>query len=168
MTSTDVAVKAQTEVATPATPATKAPRYSAEQVAAANIGNQTDLPALAEAPKHFIPLSVEYWSPQVEGEEKLVYVAGVDFHDVPDMETGEIRAVECVLLLEQQDNTLCRFISASRVLVGNIKDAITRGDIIPMTTLTPVSITFMGQKKNRSNAKLSNRWKIVPIIVGVQ
>ena len=163
--STDVAVKEQTEVATPTT---KAPRYSAEQVAAANIGNQTDLPALAEAPKHFIPLSVEYWSPQDEGEEKLVYVAGVDFHDVPDMETGEIKSIECVLLLEQQDNTLCRFISASRVLVGNIKDAITRGDIIPMTTLTPVSITFMGQKKNRSNAKLSNRWKIVPIIVGVQ
>lgn len=160
---TEIAIKEQTQVA--ATTA-KEPRYSAEQVEAANIGNQTALPSLAEAPKHFIPLSVEYWSPQLEGEEKLVYVAGVDYHDVPDMETAEIRAVECVLLLEQQGDTLCRFISASRVLVGNIKDAIARGDIIPMTTLTPVSITFMGQKKNRSNAKLSNRWKIVPIIVG--
>ena len=161
--STQVAVKKETGVSN-----AKAPRYSAEQVAAADIGNQTSLPSLVDAPKHFIPLSIEYWSPQAEGEEKLVYVAGVSFHDVPDMETSEIRSVECVLLLEQQGDTLCRFISASRVLVGNIKDAIMRGDILPMTTLTPVSITFMGQKKNRSNAKLSNRWKIVPIIVGVQ
>lgn len=95
---------------------------------------------MIDALKHFIPLSIEYWSPQAEDEEKLVYVAGVSFHDVPDMETAEIRSVECVLLLEQQGDTLCRFISASRVLVGNIKDAIIRGDIVPMTTLTPVSI----------------------------
>lgn len=141
-------------------------RFTPEQIAASNIANQPALPALNSEQKHFVPLSVEYWSPQVEGEEKLVFVAGIDFHDVPDMETGEIRSVECVLLLEHKDDTLCRFISASKVLVGNIKDAINRGEIIPMTVLTPVSIKYLGQKKNRSNAKLSNRWQIVPLIVG--
>ena len=163
MSTQELAVKNNTGVSQ----ASQAPRFSPEQVVAANIGNQISLPSLVEAPKHFIPLSVEYWSPQAEGEEKLVYIAGIDLHDVPNMETGEINSVECVMLLEQQDQTLCRFISASKVLVGNIKDAISRGEIIPMTTLTPVSIKFLGQKKNRSNAKLSNRWQIIPLIVSV-
>ena len=162
MSQQELAVKKETEVSTKSA---QAPRYSAEQVAAADISNQSSLPSLVDVPKHFIPLSIEYWSPQAEGEEKLVYVAGIDFRDVPNMETGEINSLECVLLLEQQGDTLCRFISASKVLVGNIKDAINRGEIIPMTTLTPISIKFLGQKKNRSNAKLSNRFQIIPLIV---
>lgn len=164
MSTKEVAIPKETGVSA----TTSAPRFTPEQIAGANIATQTSLPALTEAQKHFVPLSVEYWSPQVEGEEKFVYVAGIDFHDVPNMETGEINSVECVLLLEQKDDALCRFISASKVLVGNIKDAINRGEIVPMTVLTPVSIKYLGQKKNRSNAKLSNRWQIIPLVISNQ
>ena len=59
------------------------------------------------------------------------------------------------MLLEKQDDTLKRLISASRILVGNIKDAIQREEIIPQTTLTPVAITYLGKQQNSSNARTS-------------
>lgn len=55
-----------------------------------------------------------------------------------------------------------RYITASKVAVCNIKNAIQRQEIVPMSTLTPVVIKYMRQKKNKSNGKLSNRWLITP------
>ncbi len=160
--STQVAVKEQTEVSTKSA---QAPRYSAEQVAAADISNQSSLPSLAGATKHFMPLSIEYWKPQVDGEEKLVYIAGVDYHDVPAFDkSGDITSMMCVLMLEQKENELCRYINASKILVGNISGAIDRGEIIPMTLLTPVSIRFLG-KKPAGNGNMVARWQIIPLIV---
>lgn len=121
--------------------------------------------SLQKTNKHFVPLNIDYWSPKEAGEEKLVYIHGIDIHEVPDMDSGELKQLECVMLLERQDDTLKRLISASRILVGNIKDAIQRGEIIPNTTLTPVSITFLGKGTNSSNARMSNRWQIIPLIM---
>ena len=143
-------------------------RFSPEQIAASQLDTAQSIPDLAEAPKHFMPSNVEYWTPAAEGEEKRVFVAGISHHDVADMKTGEIRPLECVMLLERQGDSLMRYITASKVLVGNIKDAIQRQEIIPMSTLTPVAIKYMGQKKNKSNGKLSNRWLITPLVVAVQ
>ncbi|MDF1583637.1 MAG: hypothetical protein P1P78_10040 [Methyloprofundus sp.] len=138
--------------------------YSTEQVESANLDAQKNLPDLSQAKKHFVPLNIEYWSPEQAGEEKLVYIHSVGEHEVPDLETGEIKPLLCVMLLEKQGDKVKRFINASRVLVGNIQDAINRGEIVPKTTLTPVSITFLGAFKNRSNAFSSNRWQIIPLI----
>jgi len=155
---------------TQATPAATAQEnaiahYTPEQLALANINTQKELPILQTASKHFVPLNIDYWSPKEAGEEKLVYIHGIDIHEVPDMDTGELKQLECVMLLERQDDTLKRLISASRILVGNIKDAIQRGEIIPKTTLTPVSITFLGKATNSSNSRMSNRWQIIPLIM---
>lgn len=147
-------------------PDTAIARFTPEQVAESSLSSTTNLPELAELKPHFVPLSTEYWTPSAEGEEKLVFIAGISNHEVPDLTTGEIKVLECVLMLEPVDGVLTRYISASKVLVGNIKDAINRGEIIPMSTLTPVAIKFLGQKKNKSNAKLSNRWQILPLIQG--
>jgi len=138
--------------------------YSVKQVESANLDSQKSLPDLSQAKKHFVPLNIEYWSPEQAGEEKLVYIHSIGGHEVPDLETGEIKTLTCVMLLEKQDETVKRFINASRVLVGNIQDAINRGEIVPKTTLTPVAITFLGAFKNRSNAFSSNRWQIIPLI----
>lgn len=138
--------------------------YSAEQVESASLDMQKSLPDLSKAKKHFVPLNIDYWSPEKAGEEKLVYIHSIGGHDVPDLETGEIKTLQCVMMIEKQKDTVKRFINASRVLVGNIQDAISRGEIVPKTTLTPVSITFLGSIKNRSNAFSSNRWQIVPLI----
>ncbi len=138
--------------------------YTADQVSHADLDTQKHLPDLATSEKHFVPLNIEYWSPAQAGEEKLVYIHSIGGHDVPDLESGEIKTLECVMMLEKQGDQVKRFINASRVLVGNIRDAINRGEIVPKTTLTPVSITFLGSMKNRSNAFSSNRWLIIPLI----
>jgi len=138
--------------------------YSAEQVESASLDTQKSLPDLSKSKKHFVPLNIDYWSPEEAGEEKLVYIHSIGGHDVPDLETGEIKTLQCVMMIEKKKDTVKRFINASRVLVGNIQDAISRGEIVPKTTLTPVSITFLGSMKNRSNSFSSNRWQIVPLI----
>jgi len=138
--------------------------YSASQVESANLDAQKSLPDLSKSKKHFVPLNIDYWSPEKAGEEKLVYIHSIGGHDVPDLETGEIKTLQCVMMIEKQKDTVKRFINASRVLVGNIQDAISRGEIVPKTTLTPVSITFLGSLKNRSNSFSSNRWQIIPLI----
>jgi len=138
--------------------------YSKKQIEIANLDTQKSLPDLTQAKKHFVPLSIEYWTPVAEGEEKLVYIHSVGVHEVPDMDTGEIKSLECVMMLEKQGDVVKRFINAGRVLVGNIKDAIVRGEIIEGTTLTPVAITYLGKKQNRSNARISNIWQIIPLI----
>ena len=159
-TEKEIAVKKPGAVATIAEP-----RFSDSEIAESNIDNQSSLPDLASSKEHSVPLNIEYWSPQAEGEEKRVYVYGIQYHEVPDMKTGELKILECVVFIERIDDKLMRFISASKVLVGNIAVAIKRGDIIPQSTLTPVSIKFLGQKKNRTNSQLSSRWQITPLIV---
>jgi len=144
--------------------ATPDPRYSSSEIAESRIDDQDSLPDLAESQEHFVPLSVEYWSPQNEGEEKRVWVHSISNYEVPDLETGEVRALECVLLMEKNGDQVIRWINASRVLVGNISDAINRNEIIPGTVLTPVLIRFEGKKRNRSNPFSSNRWQIIPLV----
>ncbi len=139
--------------------------YSAEQVAGSRLDDTKELPALTNARKHFVPLNVEYWSPAEAGDEKLVYIHSVGTHEVPDLETGELKPLLCVMMLENTGDKVQRIINASRVLVGNISDAIHRGEIVPNTTLTPVSITFLGAVRNTSNAFSSNRWQIIPLII---
>ena len=158
----EIAVKESTGVAT-----APAPRFTPEQIAESNLDTQSTLPDLAKAEKHFVPINIEYWTPEKEGEEKLVYIHSVGNHEIPDMETGEIKVLECVLLLEHIDGVIRRYQQAGRVLVGNIKDAIQRGEIVPGTALTPISIKYLGQKKNKSNSKMSNRWEIIPLVQNV-
>ena len=138
--------------------------YTHEQLQASRLDTQQNLPDLSKAKRHFVPLNIEYWTPEKEGEEKLVYIHSVGLHEVPDMETGEIKQLECVMMLERSGDMVKRYLNAGRVLVGNIKDAIHRGEIVPGTTLTPVAIIYLGKRPNKSNAKVSNAWQIMPII----
>jgi len=141
--------------------------FSDEEVNQANLSTQQDFPDLSVATKHIVPLSIEYWSPIEVGEEKLVYIHSIGSHDVPDLETSKVKTLECVMLLENNNGRMRRFINASRVLVGNIRDAIHRGEIIPATTLTPLAISYLGTAKNRSNAFSSSRWQIIPLITHI-
>lgn len=159
MSKSEIAVKEQTSAAAVVTQ-----RFSDAQMEAAQLDKQENLPDLNGAKRHFMPMTVEYWSPEKEGEEKEVYIAGVEHHEVPDMETAEIRSIECVLMLEKQGDKLVRYINASRILVGNIKEAIRRGEIVPMTVLTPVAIKYLGLKKTKSG-KNAARWQILPLII---
>jgi hypothetical protein len=144
-------------------------RFSPDQIAAARIDEASDLPSLVDTKAAPVPLSVEYWSPENEGDSKRGWILGIEVLQVPDMETGEIKDMESVLFVEEgPDGKKSRYYNAGKVLVANVKDAINRGEIIPASILTPVQITYLGQKKNRSNSRLSKRFEILPLIVSQQ
>lgn len=154
---------AKTETRQPAaTPA----RWSAEQIQAASFELGAPIMALEAAEAIPLPLSTEYWSPEEAGESKRCYVAGIQETDIVDPQTGETKRMEAVFLLEVADDGKVRkLMNAGRVLVGNISDAIQRGQIVPGTALTPIQIAYLGQTKNRSNSRLSKRWEILPLVV---
>jgi hypothetical protein len=152
------------EIANTETPTAQAARFTPEQIARSALHGGAELAELAETKPSKIPISVEYWSPEIEGEYKRGWIAGIEDREIADMETGELKMLPCILFVEQlPGGKLQRLIQASAVLVGNVRDAIKSGDIIPSTTLTPVQITYTGTKKNRTNAKLSKRWEILTL-----
>lgn len=153
---TAIAVKTNTEAA----------KYTPEQVAASDLSTADNLPLLAEKAVAPIPLSINYWSPETEGEYKRGYVVGVGDQEVADIETGELKTLESLFFVEQAENgQMIRLFNSSKILVANIKAAIERGEIVPNTTLTPVQITYQGQRKNARNAFKSKRFEILPLIV---
>lgn len=158
-------VVAEQQTAT-ATQAHKKSRFTDEQVASSSIETAQSLPVLTEAKKHFMSLETEYWTPEQEGEEKLCWVFGILPQEMTDMETGEVKQVECVMLVERQGDMVKRFICASKILVASIKAAINSGIIVPASTLTPISIIYKGEVKNKNNAKKSKRWQITPLVMG--
>lgn len=145
-------------------------RFSDEQIAAAKIDDTTtELPSLHDGVRPSpIGLSVEYWSPQDAGESKHCWVLGIEPREVVDMQTGEAKILECVLLIEQTpDQKILRFYNASKILVGTIREAANRGEIVMGSLLTPCAITYLGLRrcKNGNNAA---RWEVRPLVVAVQ
>jgi len=146
--------------------AASAPRWTQEQISAASFDVGAAPMSLGSAEVVPLPISTEYWSPENTGDMKRVYVAGIQPADIVDPQTGEAKNLEAVYLLEvTEEGKVNKLLSASRVLVGNIADAIRRNQIVPGTSLTPVQITYLGQTKNRSNSKMSKRWEILPLVV---
>jgi hypothetical protein len=163
------AISESTEITTTKPAQQPLARFTPEQIKESIISDGTELPSLSQTRAAPVPLSVDYWSPDTEGDSKRGWIIGITSMEVPDMENGEIRDLESVLLVEEcDDGKKRRWFNASRVLVGNVKDAIRRGEIIPASILTPVQIVYRGQKKNRSNQRLSKRWEILPLIVAQQ
>ncbi len=141
-------------------------KYTLEQIASSNLSSAKTLPLLSEAPVAPVPLSIQYWSPETEGEFKRGWVVGIGMQEVSDLETSELKMLESLFFVEQGENgQMIRWFNSSKILVANIKDAISRGELVPNTTLTPVQITYIGLKKNSKNAFKSKRFEILPLIV---
>ena len=140
------------------------PRFSEEQIAESNLSNASQLQDLSNAAEHFMPLGIDYWSPEKHGESRAAFITGVDIEIVPDFNTKQPIELECASMAERQGDKLIRLRSGSKILVGIIKSAIERGEIIPMTQLTPVRITYLGKKKSKSGNQCDN-WQVTPLVV---
>lgn len=163
MKAQEIAVKHNTGISTAPEPE---PRFKPELIAQSALNSATELPLLSEAPTAPVPLSIQYWSPETEGEFKRGWVVGIGMQEVQDIETSELKLLESMFFVEQADNgQMLRWFNSSKILVANIKSAIERGEIIPNTVLTPVLITFTGVKKNSKNAFKSKTFSILPLIV---
>lgn len=122
------------------------------------------LPNLADAKVIPADLTSEYWTPEKEGEFKLVFFQEIKNSTYTDEKTGETIELPCVVLLEQKQNGELKTIrNGSKRLVASLEDAVHQGKI---STGTPLRIEFLGKQKNSTNAFQSDRWSVKPLFVG--
>lgn len=119
-----------------------------------------NLPSLKDSEEIHIDLMSDYYTPTNPGEKKRVFFDCIDNRPVIDQQSGEIIDLECAFFLEQTENGVRRISNGSKRLVGALQAAsVPRG--------TALQITYMGKKKNRNNAHMSDNWSIKPLVVNV-
>lgn len=120
-----------------------------------------NLPNLAEAKEVPADLTSEYWTPEKEGEYKLVFYQAIDPSTYTDEKTGETVDLPCMIAIAQdKDGNLQTIRNGSKRLVAALEDAQASGKIEPGT---PLKLTFLGKEKNKTNSYLSDRWSIRPL-----
>lgn len=119
------------------------------------------LPSLADAEPFPFDLMADYWTPENEGESKRVYFDRISERAVADQQTGDIIDLECAFFLEEQEGGELKTISnGSKRLVGALQAYnIQKG--------TPMLITYMGKRKNRTNSFKSDVWSIRPLRISI-
>lgn len=108
-------------------------------------------------------LQSEYWSPE-DGESVKGFIQECEVHQFPKRDNpSQMVDVECVKVMAQQsDGTIHDIINGSVRLVDVVKTFMKSGKITPGT---PLEITYLGKKKNKTNANESNTWSVKPIAV---
>ncbi len=119
------------------------------------------LPSLADAEPFPFDLMADYWTPENEGESKRVYFDRIAERAVADQQTGDIIDLECAFFLEEQEGGELKTISnGSKRLVGALQAYnIQKG--------TPMLITYLGKRKNRTNSFKSDVWSIRPLRISI-
>ena len=113
-----------------------------------------NLPTLATAKEFPMDLMADYWTPEEKGESKRVYFDKFAERPVADQTTGDIIELECAYFLEEEDGGTYRSVSnGSKRLIGALQaNGIKRG--------TPLLITYLGKKKNKTNSFQSDNWSV--------
>jgi len=106
-----------------------------------------------------IDLMPDYWTPESIGEQKRVFFIEIKPLKVLDQQTGELIELECAQFVEQTvKGDLIPLSNGSKRLVGALEaNMIQKG--------TPLLITYMGKKKNKSNGFSSDNWSVKPLII---
>lgn len=127
------------------------------------LSNLNTLPNLHEANVSPRELSSEYWTPEESGEYKVGVI--VETKEEPyEKEDNTVIMLPCVIMLAQDTKGNFNTIKNGSVrLVATILDAVQSGEVV--FTKTPVKITFLGKKKNKTNSFSSDRWSVKPIIL---
>ena len=131
-------------------------RYSAEDIEARSLGNIEQLPDLADYEVETLPVNIGYWTPEKAGEQFKGYVVAETVEMMPEYNCPPERKhilfpVNCVTLVRWEDAGMRQYRVAQKVLVSHIKSGIKTGRIIPFTDITPIVITYLGKKKNKTN-----------------
>ena len=121
-------------------------------------GNLPDLTKATEVP---VDLSSDYWTPDKEGEFKLVFFQEIKDSTCLDQQTGEQIELPCAFMIEQKEDRSMQLVrNGSKRLVGAFEDAMEDGKI---EKGTPLKITYLGKQKNSTNSNMSDRWSIRPL-----
>lgn len=121
------------------------------------------LPNLDDAQELPVDLCGSYWTPEDAGESKRLFFVEVKPQKVisatnPD----ELIYLDCAVFIENKDGEVQTVINGSRRLVGAIEQCIDSGRI---SKGSPISVTYMGKRKNKTNGFSSDNWSIKPLII---
>lgn len=112
------------------------------------------IPSLDDYVPASVDLSGEYWTPE-EGEVRRLIFWSIEQRGVPDQKDPNLM-VElpcCVFIDPQKDGKHRTVANGSKRLVAAFENSgIEQG--------TPVQITYVGKKRNRTNANMSDHWSV--------
>lgn len=110
-----------------------------------------------------IDLSSSYWTPEKEGEQMRGFYQRIENSTYTNERSGEVIELPCVIFIAQnKQGEVSTIRNGSKRLVAAIEDAVSEGRIVPGM---PLLITYLGKEKNKTNAYMSDRWSVKPLIV---
>lgn len=140
-------------------------RESAFEVQTVDLSNSV-LPSLKDAQELPIDLCGNYWTPEIPGEFKLMFFVEIKTQKVLSAQnTGELIDLDCATFLDQEeDGTVKTITNGSRRLVGILEQYVENGSI---GKGTPLKITYMGKRNNKTNAFKSDNWSVKPLRINL-
>lgn len=124
--------------------------------------SRNELPSLKDAQELPIDLCGNYWTPETPGEFKRMFFVEIKSQKVLSATgNGELIDLDCATFLEQtEDGTIQTVTNGSRRLVGILEQYVDNGLI---RNGTPLKITYMGKRKNKTNTFQSDNWSVKPL-----
>lgn len=117
-----------------------------------------NLPDLSKAEAAPLELNGEYWSPEKEGESKRMFFNEIRQELTTDMVSGNDVELSVAYFVEVIGGTKKVIRQASRRMTGVLES-------LKIETGTPLEITYLGKKKNKTNQFLSDNWSIKPLYI---
>jgi hypothetical protein len=123
------------------------------------------LPNLHEKKVSSLEFSNVYWTPQKEGEYKVGIIVDIRMQTFPDAnDATKDKDLLCIMMIAQnEDLSVTQISNGSKKLVSVIQECIENGSIV--VEKTPIKITYLGKKKNKTNAYNSDNWSVKPIVL---
>jgi hypothetical protein len=121
--------------------------------------------AIEEAKYDTIPLMRKYLDLNEIpiGHKVRGFFGGVYIRPQEDFNTKESKDMESAILLVKSGQEVVAYESASKTLVGMLKDMEREGRIIPYQSA--IEITYCGKKRNKTNPNLSASWEIRSLVI---
>ena len=124
-----------------------------------------NLPDLEKADVMPVDLTGNYWTPEKDGESKRLFFVDIQPQKVlSSAGTGEIIDLDCAVFLEQNGNDIKTVTNGSRRLVGVLESYLVQGLI---GQGTPLLITYLGKRRNKTNSFSSDNWSIKPLRISI-
>ena len=116
-----------------------------------------ELPDLDSTPTAPLDFASEYWTPENQGEARNMFFSHIDNALVTDEKTGDQLTLPTAHFFWKKGNDIVSVRNASKRLLA----ALTNGGVQRGMGL---EITYLGKKKNSTNAFLSDNWSVKPKI----
>ena len=116
------------------------------------------LPDLSKAEAAPLELNGEYWTPEREGEVRRMFFKELRVETTTDPASGKDVELLVAYFVQVIDGSKRVVRQASRRLTGVMES-------LGIKEGTPLEITYLGKKKNKTNSFLSDNWSIRPLFV---